>query len=71
MARLIVAILTTLISLSVSAHPGHGKSFGTAEEPNALGWGWATLIIIVALIGVWRLYANLKGSKSHDKPDAH
>lgn len=71
MSRLIVALLPIFISLSVSAHPGHGKSFGTADEPNALGWGWATLIVIVALVGIWRLYVNLKSSKSHDKPDAH
>ena len=61
--QLMATVCLGLVSLSVAAHPGHGKSFGTAEEPTTLLWVWLTLIGVCALVGMWRLYAALFGKK--------
>lgn len=71
--KVIVPLLTAgligMISLSAVAHPGHGKSFGTAEEPNALLWVWLAVLGVAMLAGIWRLYRVLIGSKRKAKSD--
>lgn len=69
-ARLAIAGVLGLVSLSAVAHPGHGKSFGTAEEPNALLWVWLAVLGVAMLAGVWRLYMVLIGSKRQAKSDS-
>lgn len=68
-APLLTAGLIGMISLSAVAHPGHGKSFGTAEEPNALLWVWLAVLGVAMLAGIWRLYRVLIGSKRKAKSD--
>lgn len=68
-APLLTAGLIGMISLSAVAHPGHGKSFGTAEKPNALLWVWLAVLGVAMLAGIWRLYRVLIGSKRKAKSD--
>lgn len=63
LAYLVFTAGSGFLCLPAFAHPGHGKSFGTAEEPEVLFWVWLSVIGVCALFGIWRLYSALTTRK--------